>query len=58
VNVTLSLASSAFAQHDWTGASIDFVDELAMLGRRVPALFEPDRPDPLRLWLFTAGKPE
>jgi methyltransferase (TIGR00027 family) len=42
------------AGHGWSGRRRDFLDELAGLGRPVPALFEPRETDPLRLWLFTA----
>jgi methyltransferase (TIGR00027 family) len=38
----------------WLGHQRDFTTELAILGRLVPALFDPGKPDPLRLWLFTA----
>jgi methyltransferase (TIGR00027 family) len=40
--------------HGWLGQQRDFVDELTALGRHVPALFDPRKPDPLRLWLFSA----
>jgi methyltransferase (TIGR00027 family) len=41
--------------HGWLGRQRDFVDELIALGRHVPALFDPRKPDPLRLWLFSAS---
>ncbi|WSE31280.1 SAM-dependent methyltransferase [Amycolatopsis rhabdoformis] len=39
--------------HGWTGEQVDFADELAAAGHELPALFDPAKPDPLRLWLFT-----
>jgi hypothetical protein len=41
------------AGHGWTGWQRDFAAAVAELGRTLPRHFWPDRPDPLRLWLFT-----
>ena len=45
------------AKQAWDGTVHDFVTELASLDRATPSLFDPTRPDPLRLSLFTATKP-
>ena len=42
--------------HGWTGDGPDLVDELNLAGRRVPELFDPHKPDPLRLRLFSATR--
>jgi methyltransferase (TIGR00027 family) len=42
------------AAQGWLGHQRDFTDELAALGRPVPAPFDPGKPGPLRLRLFTA----
>lgn len=45
------------ARHGWVARRRDLVDEFAAIGRPVPILFDPDRPDPMRAWLFTATLP-
>lgn len=41
--------------HGWTGDGPDLVDELNIAGRPVPELFNPHKPDALRLRLFSAA---
>jgi methyltransferase (TIGR00027 family) len=45
---------SWLARYGWSARLRDFTQEVAALGRPQPRHFRPDRPDPLRLWLFTA----
>jgi len=40
--------------YGWHGGHRDLAAELTALGRSVPTLWDPGRPDPLRLWLFSA----
>ncbi|GAA1186279.1 class I SAM-dependent methyltransferase [Streptomyces hebeiensis] len=40
--------------HGWRGEYHQLVDELAAVGRPVPPLWDVEKPDPLRVWLFTA----
>ncbi|GII52736.1 putative S-adenosyl-L-methionine-dependent methyltransferase [Planotetraspora thailandica] len=43
------------SRHGWVARRRDLVEEMADLGRPVPVLFDTDRSDPLRSWLFTAA---
>ncbi|MET7991764.1 SAM-dependent methyltransferase [Amycolatopsis sp. NPDC005232] len=44
------------AAHGWDGAGPDLVDVLTSAGRPVPELFDPRKPDPLRVRMFTATR--
>jgi methyltransferase (TIGR00027 family) len=41
---------------DWTCRGYDFTEELTMLDRPIPTIYDPNRADPLRLQLFTATR--
>lgn len=43
--------------HGWLGQQTDLVAELEKQGRPAPDLFDPTKPDPLRLSLFSASLP-
>lgn len=45
---------SWLARHNWLTQQRDFAEEVNELGRSLPSFFDPHRPDPLKLWLFTA----